>query len=517
VGWSNQNVIATLVIIEGDDGGLYLYDPTAGAGNLRASVTGPDVAEDEFGNQVFPEITSYAPSGIQLVSLTGGEVAFADGSESGGWAEIGTFGIFAAGLGLTAPGLRVLTPSGDTSGAADWEVINTALTAPGVRQIVLGPGQWYIDAELTLISDLIFRGAGRDATVINQVTASTHGLYGNQLTNVTIRDLTISGPGDTAGTGDGIHLDSLSSGPNTGVVLAEVHIEDFGDDGLYLNTPVACSLRNVEAQNCAENGFHLLNGTSVAATGCYGNNCSANQWFVDNMQYSSFAGCAADFGDIGWLIQGSFACAFTGCGCETNTSYGWKLDDSCAAITLASCEMRANSTIACWVTGDSAQIAIIAFREVAPSGTPTASIQVDAGSAATVIEPSTVTATSYLGTVVQVLDGEINTDVWNTVTIPAEWTGSARVKLMAEQGLAVFDCAVTAPAAGATSGSFGTFPSAGYYPASQARTFPAGFTGTAAGTNARLNINTSGTGPSFAGLPAGFTGQLQMTCVYPVD
>jgi hypothetical protein len=105
---------------------------------------------------------------------------------------------------------------------------------------------------------------------------------------------------------------------------------------------------------------------------------------------------------------------------------------------------------------------------------------------------------------------------WHSVTIPATWTGSARVKILAESNFACFDCTITAPAAGATSGSFGALPSAGYYPLA-IRVFPAGFTGAAAGTNARLNVNVSATGPTFQGLPAGFTGSLQMTVIYPLD
>jgi hypothetical protein len=110
----------------------------------------------------------------------------------------------------------------------------------------------------------------------------------------------------------------------------------------------------------------------------------------------------------------------------------------------------------------------------------------------------------------------VTPESWHTVTIPASWTGSARVKMLSQTSLACFDCSITAPAAGATSGVFGTFPAAAYYPQTL-RAFAAGFTGSSAGTNARLLINTSGSGPSFAGLPAGFTGTLAMTCIYPTD
>jgi hypothetical protein len=107
-------------------------------------------------------------------------------------------------------------------------------------------------------------------------------------------------------------------------------------------------------------------------------------------------------------------------------------------------------------------------------------------------------------------------ETWHAVTIPATWTGTARVKVLAESNFAVFDCNITAPGGGATSGSFGTFPSSAYYPLAE-KIIAAGFTGAVAGTNARLIINPASTGPSFAGLPAGFTGSLQMTVTYPLD
>jgi hypothetical protein len=445
MGWSQQNIITNVVIIEGPDDGLFVYDGTPAAGNLVASIASV-AGTDEFGNVYLDGLAAYNPSltgpvpfaflrgetlGIEVltayndVTITGTPVSFSEISSQ-------IYGSYYIG------------PTGDVTGSDDAFNIQARITAGD--PVTTGPGAFYTDAELTLASHLVLAGGGADQTVINQVPANTDGLYGNQLTHVTIRDLTLAGPGDTAGTGDAIHLDSLSSSPNTNIEISNVHLNDWGDQGVYLNTPVMASLRGVEAQNCAENGFHILNGTSTTLTSCYANNVSNVGHFIDNMQYSSWQACAADFGNIGYLIQGSNGITLSSCGCEaqnTGQGPGFKIDGASTAITLTGCVCRANPGIACWVTGNS-EVTITDFREVAPAAGATASIQVDAGSTAVIINPQYVTAPVYNGDVIEVRDGI--TSVWSGGVLIGQNAGSIEADI---------------PAAAINAGSFQTLASAG--------------------------------------------------------
>jgi len=101
---------------------------------------------------------------------------------------------------------------------------------------------------------------------------------------------------------------------------------------------------------------------------------------------------------------------------------------------------------------------------------------------------------------------------WHTVTNPTGWTGTSRVRILAEAKFAAFDYNLTGAGAGVT---FGNFPSADYYPTA-ARIYPISFSGGNAGTNPRTAIPTSGA-PTFGGLPGTTPNQVSATIIYPLD
>lgn len=76
-GVSNAVEIANLVIIFGVHGGLFVYSPSPGAGNLIASIV-PQAGTDQFGNTYVAGVTSYGPGGF--TELFGGLVNFRLGS-----------------------------------------------------------------------------------------------------------------------------------------------------------------------------------------------------------------------------------------------------------------------------------------------------------------------------------------------------------------------------------------------------------------------------------------------------
>jgi hypothetical protein len=88
-------IIARRVIIIGAGGELFVYSPTAAAGNLIASVAGT-AGTDSYGNQFLLGIASYAIGFASAV--TAGAVVFYSGTFSGGWTEQGV--IFTSGTQL---------------------------------------------------------------------------------------------------------------------------------------------------------------------------------------------------------------------------------------------------------------------------------------------------------------------------------------------------------------------------------------------------------------------------------
>jgi hypothetical protein len=74
--WTNQVVNRLIVAGSGPGTGVFVYDPTAGAGNLIASMT--DATTDQLGNTTQPGVTSYNPATGAFARLFGGNVNIQD-------------------------------------------------------------------------------------------------------------------------------------------------------------------------------------------------------------------------------------------------------------------------------------------------------------------------------------------------------------------------------------------------------------------------------------------------------
>jgi hypothetical protein len=78
--WTNQ--IVSNVTIIGSGGELFVYSPTAAAGNLIASIAAA-AGTDQFGNNFLAGVASYASAFAG--TLQSGSVQFYTGSLAGGW------------------------------------------------------------------------------------------------------------------------------------------------------------------------------------------------------------------------------------------------------------------------------------------------------------------------------------------------------------------------------------------------------------------------------------------------
>lgn len=280
-----------------------------------------------------------------------------------------------------------LQPSGDTTGATDLANINALVNLAGVAY--LGKGTFYINGPITLASAANVIGAGMNATIINQVSTTSHGLYSaDNYRFGEIRDLQLVGP--SSGSGDGIHLDKVTAGPAS-VLMSNVFVLHFGGHGVYMNTPITSTLIGVRSQNNGGDGFHTVGGTSVAFVACYGNgNTGKGYYLAGTPSYCSLQGCACDSNAIGYQVDSGHCIAFSGCGAEATTGNSFVISGG-TNNTLLSCTVSNNPAIAFWVTASSLHASLIGCLENSVSGSPTASIQVDAGCSVTLIDSGTVT------------------------------------------------------------------------------------------------------------------------------
>lgn len=439
IGFQNTGtVIANYVVIFGTHGSLLVYNGTPAAGNLIASIAA-EPGTDAYGNTYLQGITNYLPGLGRSVQIDGGAIAFNQGGLSPGEIEGFTTGV----LELTSPqeiasdlqasliltsknesdfdtavietssftsflfgneGPFWLQPSGDTSGSTDYTAI-TAILAAVIKNLTLLPGTFYFDNQVTVLADYTLGGSGVDVTVINNLDSAAHGFYADNLSNLTFENFTLAGPGDVAGSNDGIHLDGTSALNN--IKFDSIKVREFGNYGIFANDIITSSLRNVEVQQVAEHGIVFQNGTSVQFAGTYVNNVSGYGYFLNGMSYCNFNGAACDFGQWGYYLEGCYAIAIDGSGCESQTIGGLNIN-GCTGVTATGFEVYKNPGIGCYVNNDSTGVVLVGFVERSPTAGATASIQVDAGSSATIIEPVYVTAPIYNGNVIEIKDGVIS-------------------------------------------------------------------------------------------------------------
>jgi hypothetical protein len=118
-------VTARLVYIIGATGGLFVYSPTAGAGNLVASISA-DGGTDPYGNIYLPGTTSYlfALGRYTASSLNGGAVQFYSAATFGPWGSpIALISATSSALDLVTAGLPIFLESATYVGAYGTQLV----------------------------------------------------------------------------------------------------------------------------------------------------------------------------------------------------------------------------------------------------------------------------------------------------------------------------------------------------------------------------------------------------------
>jgi hypothetical protein len=260
------------------------------------------------------------------------------------------------------PSATTLSPSGDTTGAADTAAINTALGSVGAGgSVLLGPGDWYTGAPLKIPAGVELAGIkgginGRTATtpagsVIHPVAtfSATGGILDLAgVTGARIRDLAILNDlGSPAGVDgischgnvNGLEVRHVSVALVSGYGLAYYRdAGGHGGDGLWMSRcmfqrtgksavhrPVSdANIHNVHIQFAGHvagaadgHGFFTTPASSGNMTyvGCRADLCAGSGWLIDH---------AGSFGDATKLI---------GCSTERNCQDGVLITNSSPAGT----------------------------------------------------------------------------------------------------------------------------------------------------------------------------------------
>lgn len=324
------------------------------------------------------------------------------GSLAGAGLAAGTaiFGQSTPALAATA-GLVAIQPSGDTSGATDAQAIQNALV-PGGAQVILAPGNFYINTPIVMYSNQRLIGAGAGATKIRQ-TGTGHGISSTNtgsVNYVTIAGLTLVG--NRAAGSSGIHLtpDTNPADPTTFTNITNITIEDcvvtsWGDCGVYLAAPIASRITRVQAANNGGDGFYVTKayldtdpskvkaGTSLTFDACYALGNTKNGYELDTVSYSSLNGCACDGGTRGYALFGCRSVTLTSCGAEAFTTEGF-LVRNCTSCGLYGAYTYGGSTVGIHVAGTTAHQTIGGAVQSQPGSLTDHFIRTEAGTSTVV-------------------------------------------------------------------------------------------------------------------------------------
>lgn len=288
----------------------------------------------------------------------------------------------------------------------NYPFIQAAINAAhqqGGGVVFIPVGTYRIKTALTLFSDITIQGVGMECSIIHQTTGGQDGFDGVGCSSICLYDFTIlgNGTGSTPGTSNiGINLTYGTAGNNPFHNFKNLHVSNWGSDGIRIETPIVCSFDKVYSSYNGAHGFNWYEG----GTSCNFKNCWARQnaeagYRFNQSVYQALTGCAADNNGIGYLVQSAQSIAFVGCGAEgslnndgTYSGYGWEIFNS-SVISIDACWITDNRNIGIWVTGGAQDVAIRAADNTPHAGA-VFFIQVDANCIATIYELHNTTANS---------------------------------------------------------------------------------------------------------------------------
>ena len=139
----------------------------------------------------------------------------------------------------------------------DTSAIQAAINAANSNGggVVYFEGATYkITSALTLYSSITLQGVGEESSVIYQTTTTANGLVATDAASICLRDIMIKGPG--SGSGIGIYFQWSSAGNNPYHNFTNIYVEDFGSDGIKMQTPIVSIFHKVVSYNNGGNGFN---------------------------------------------------------------------------------------------------------------------------------------------------------------------------------------------------------------------------------------------------------------------
>lgn len=247
--------------------------------------------------------------------------------------------------------------------------IDAANNAGG--SIVFFPsGTYIITSALTVYSNIIIQGAAQNGVNIQQNSTSENHINSNDVSHLTIRDITFTGPGIDASGGGGISISRVNNGNTDGIYMENVTVHDCAFTGISINCPIVSTFNNVTVVGIAGDGFSFYgSGTSVTMNSCYAITCTSAGYNFDQLNYSVLNSCAVEVCGVGFLLRENCNnIVLIGCGAEDQIfrsddfpGIDYELEGG-VGNSLISCYSRNNTQIGIRLSGGNPTI--IGYRQI---------------------------------------------------------------------------------------------------------------------------------------------------------
>lgn len=159
----------------------------------------------------------------------------------------------------------------------------------------------------------------------NVITVSNMDITGVRTTNYDAQQGSTTKPIDGSG---GIYIEKpnpgITGGGNTisNIILENLLIHGTRAHGIYLDTPILGSIKDVRISQGGGHGIFINGGTSMRIENCYVSSTHKTAYALYAHSYSVMNACAAEFSGNGYWLRGCFNVTLLSCGAESNGNRG---------------------------------------------------------------------------------------------------------------------------------------------------------------------------------------------------
>lgn len=254
----------------------------AGAGTLTLGNAGGWLADDLASNA--------AGKGAPMIGVEGAAAGYTMASAESRVADVRKYG---------AKG------DGTTDDAAAIQAAIDAAEAAGGGVVFFPEGSFAFSVAIILKDKVSLIGTGPLSTILKYTGTGTYGLSGSgALYGITLQGFQLLGTNITNASEDGIHIVGHATTGAPKLVLRDLLVKEWGNDGIYLENAFSVSLANVNASSNKRDGFSLTSCLGAFGANLVGYQNARNGFRVITMTGARLHVTAQENKQTGFYAEG---------------------------------------------------------------------------------------------------------------------------------------------------------------------------------------------------------------------